>query len=461
MSRLVRLAILCQWWLVLWAPGSAQTADGPALYQLHCAPCHGESGRGNGPAGRFLQPPPRDLVFGRHRFVSTANGVASDADLTRVLTEGLPGTAMLPFPHLSPEARQALVAEVRAFQRQGWRERLAGEAADAEELEAWVRAETTPGLPVPVPPPPPDTVAARYRGRLTYRQACVTCHGVDGRGIFNPDQATDEGDPVRPRDLTAGVLKGGSDPEALFVRIRCGLPGSPMPSAPSETLSDAAVWDLVHYLGALIPRGRQGLADARPQVLRVPRRPGPPPRDWDDPRFDGLPVLDTALAPFHAETGAPEGLTVRAFHDGEHIALRVVYPDPVRHPTADSPLPDGLAVRLTRVTDPPILPIPGQPLPLDRALFTSTTFPERDAPIYKPPFANPDNVCRAPTGPERVGTARWSQGVWTVCMVVAPERAGEIRPGGRMVLSLAVFDGGHRRGPLPVAFTHWHALDLE
>lgn len=38
-----------------------QIARGAALYQTHCASCHGAQGRGDGPAATSLSPPPADL----------------------------------------------------------------------------------------------------------------------------------------------------------------------------------------------------------------------------------------------------------------------------------------------------------------------------------------------------------------------------------------------------------------
>ena len=89
------------------APATTLAIDGPARYRQHCAACHGDQGDGNGLAARFLYPKPRNFRDGRFRLVTTSNSVPSDDDLDRVLTRGLPGSAMFPFGHLTQEERQA------------------------------------------------------------------------------------------------------------------------------------------------------------------------------------------------------------------------------------------------------------------------------------------------------------------------------------------------------------------
>ncbi|MBI1853267.1 MAG: c-type cytochrome [Planctomycetes bacterium] len=57
-------------------------ANGEHLYRVHCAPCHGEKGRGDGPAADYLKPKPKDHT--------DSIGMASrtDADLFLVIAKG-------------------------------------------------------------------------------------------------------------------------------------------------------------------------------------------------------------------------------------------------------------------------------------------------------------------------------------------------------------------------------------
>jgi len=82
-------------------------AGGARIYAARCAMCHGTAGRGDGPAGAGLHPPPADLTF--------LTGVAPvvPLDYYRRLTYGVPGTAMAAFgPLLSREERWDAVAYV-------------------------------------------------------------------------------------------------------------------------------------------------------------------------------------------------------------------------------------------------------------------------------------------------------------------------------------------------------------
>src|SRR5438552_1849550 len=66
------------------APAAGDAAAGKELYTALCARCHGESGRGDGPAGALLETKPRD-------FTDCARMQAiSDQELVAVIREGGP-----------------------------------------------------------------------------------------------------------------------------------------------------------------------------------------------------------------------------------------------------------------------------------------------------------------------------------------------------------------------------------
>lgn len=76
-------------------------AAGRRIYEARCAGCHGLSGRGDGPLGRGLEPPPAALAAGR--------GSASPLEFFRKINVGVAGTAMPAFAsELEPQDRWAV-----------------------------------------------------------------------------------------------------------------------------------------------------------------------------------------------------------------------------------------------------------------------------------------------------------------------------------------------------------------
>src|SRR5690606_6298502 len=68
---------------------------GEAVFLRTCAPCHGETGDGRGPAARGLWPPPRDLTEARFKYAGVAEReLPTDEALARTIRDGLAGTAM-------------------------------------------------------------------------------------------------------------------------------------------------------------------------------------------------------------------------------------------------------------------------------------------------------------------------------------------------------------------------------
>ncbi|MEQ1665132.1 MAG: cytochrome c [Bdellovibrionales bacterium] len=92
-----------------WIENNAVVAHGLKIYKTNCAICHGDEGKGNGPAGLSLQPPPRNFVEGKWK-----KGGQS-AELFATISEGLPGTSMAGFKHLPKADRWALVLFIRSI----------------------------------------------------------------------------------------------------------------------------------------------------------------------------------------------------------------------------------------------------------------------------------------------------------------------------------------------------------
>lgn len=87
---------------------------GEEVYEANCIACHGETGKGDGPAAGVLKPPPRDHTDRAYMDTLT------DEDLKKVIVMGgaIKGRPLMPsHPQLRGEQLDALVAYVRSLSR--------------------------------------------------------------------------------------------------------------------------------------------------------------------------------------------------------------------------------------------------------------------------------------------------------------------------------------------------------
>jgi mono/diheme cytochrome c family protein len=216
---------------------SAQTPaqHGKTVYDAHCVECHGDSGRGDGPAAAFLRPRPRDLTSGRFKIRSTETGnVPTDDDLTRSVRQGLYGTSMPPWDRVLSDTDIHDVVE--------YLKTLAPQFVSASPKAI----DSTPNTPSS-----PDSIA---RGQNVYTKLqCGKCHGDDGRGA-GAVTTTFEDDwrqPIVAADLTEPwTFRGGATSRDVYLRFRAGMTGTPMPSF-AESATDADMWDLANYVLSL------------------------------------------------------------------------------------------------------------------------------------------------------------------------------------------------------------------
>jgi mono/diheme cytochrome c family protein len=441
-------------------PADPLSLPGYKAYVKHCAPCHGDRGRGNGVAARFLDPTPRDFVQEPFRLVSSGNGAPSSKDIFETIATGIGGTAMIPFAPLGEENLWPIVEVVEAFRLDGVRRRFEEAGFDKDAVAAEV-AKAKPVLADDEAPETPETYESAARGLVRYRALCASCHGVDGRGVM-PESAPAGQKPARPRDLAHGVLRQIPTSRNLFDRIRRGMPGTAMPATSPRTLDAPAAWDLVHYLRALIPAAAQPIASAVPRTVVAKRLEGAVPDSPDDPRFAEAPSIWIGFAPFREREPGPPGALVQALAGDRVLAFRFVIPDPtidVPSATSDVP-PDGIAVRVTSSPNAPVLPFPGQMPRLDRALFVTGPLGDGrlppDSPL--PRFENPEGVCRMVQAPDRAGAGVHREGSWHVVLAARTDISGSPFGSEPLFVSFAPFDGSLHRGPMPVALSSWHRV---
>jgi mono/diheme cytochrome c family protein len=265
--------------------GTADPPDGARLFAHHCAHCHGANADGNGTTP--LSPKARYIGGEGFKFTNTLSGaqkprddaqtlggVPTDDQLIELLRRGVTGSPMPSFAQLPAEELRAIVEYVRlqfvtpervldrfktveknkvTKSGEEW-----SEASDwsAEKQKVYLepaRAEVFASTPIPVPTPfPPPTDGYQARGRKIFETAgCVGCHGPNGKGTIDPNRRNDNGTQAYPRDLTAGVYKGGSDFDHLYRRIYLGIPGTPMKAHKDVIKNEQDLFDLIHYVRSL------------------------------------------------------------------------------------------------------------------------------------------------------------------------------------------------------------------
>ncbi len=109
-----------------WEFSEGLATHGRQIYKNNCAVCHGNDGAGDGPAGKALVPPPRDLVEGKW----TVGG--DRVSLFTSISKGVEGTSMAAFGHLSKTDRWAIVHFIHSITQN----KVSDNAADVEAFAA-------------------------------------------------------------------------------------------------------------------------------------------------------------------------------------------------------------------------------------------------------------------------------------------------------------------------------------
>ena len=253
-------------------------AAGSQLYKKHCLQCHGLTGDGRGPTGQWVYPYPARFSPGSLQIRFEPGSAArkpTRADLHRVTAAGIERTSMPSFAMLSEEDRERMVSytihlgvrgevELRLMRgilshNDDLDDDLAAEMRSSLKivLRQWVNADGETIAPSSIPTPDDPNLriteshleSVRRGQKLFANQAvgCISCHvdyGRQSRYLYDAWGGT-----ARSTDLTEGAYHGGKQPIDLYQRIKGGIGPSGMPAATS--LTEAEVWDLVHFILAL------------------------------------------------------------------------------------------------------------------------------------------------------------------------------------------------------------------
>ncbi|MCS5632737.1 MAG: cytochrome c, partial [Pirellulaceae bacterium] len=245
--------------------GSTAEFERSKEYRQYCGACHGNTGDGQGEAGRYLYPKPRDLLNGKMRLATSSNMIASADDIKLVLLNGIPNTSMQSWKQLSAGLIDRLVAEVQQMQILGARQRVSAVLKEdgllvdgdgnlsSEGQQAVIDYTTQQTVPTQrwvAPPILRSSASVLEDGRELYlKQNCHKCHGDQGEGSFGVDLVDDKGFPTFARDLIRDPYKAGSEFDTIARVIRLGMPGTVMPS--SGALSDDELGKITVYVQSL------------------------------------------------------------------------------------------------------------------------------------------------------------------------------------------------------------------
>lgn len=428
----------------------AQAGDanaGKAVYQLKCVGCHGEKGDGKGPAAELLVPQPRDFTSGIYKIRTTAGKAPSDQDLFKVITDGMPGTSMPSWAVLPDRDRWNLVAYIKAF------------AADKFK-EAPKKLE----LPKEVA----SSAESIKRGKEMFEAIeCNKCHGTDGRadGPSRAELKDEWGHPIAPANLTKRWnFRGGAARTDIAMRLGAGVLGTPMPTFIDSVEKPEDIWHLTNYILSLGPDSPHYATLVTVTAVSDAIPDDPNADFWKKLTPNNIPLMGQVIVDPRNFNPSIDLVSVRAVYNDKEIAFHLTWDDPTQ--STDDPAKKLFADAIS-------LQFPPQPSSgTERPYFLMGD--ASDA-VYLLRWDNGKGVTESTAnGPAKIaaipgaeagGKAVYANGQYRLVMrrplVSKDATRPTFSPAAFMPVAFQAWDGGAGESGTRMSLTSWYYLRLE
>jgi DMSO reductase family type II enzyme heme b subunit len=300
------------------AVGTGDASRGQAVYDKRCSQCHGDEADGKGPGALFMLPRPRAFKENSSYKFRSTQGLPSDSDLFRVISEGIPGTSMPGFDVLPEQERWDLVAYIKS---------LSSDFEDPESLEEAVPYEELVNAKAPE-----LQEGWVEQGKAIYEeQQCWQCHGKSGLGngeswsglYFRKD--TEFQKQVFPANLAnPESFRNGSSAEDIFRTLTTGV--NPMPSY-RDLLSVEQRWQLAYYVRSIGPAAKEQ-RDETIVAIRVETLPeGADDESWADAPVARFQTISNVIEPPRLFWQSVEYVNAQAMYNEDSVVLRIQWDD--------------------------------------------------------------------------------------------------------------------------------------
>jgi len=283
---------------------------GKANYFKYCVHCHGNEGKGDGRASKYINPQPRELSQGIFKFHSTKNNALPlDEDIVRTIKLGVSGTAMPAWGGiLSDEVIDSLVAYIKTFSYRF--------GMELPKRKIIIGVE-----------PPFDDLSIEHGKKIYKELHCGKCHGESGEkeGELSKLLKSFQGAKWFVYDLSrTSYYKGGSSGDEIYRTLTTGLDGSPMNAY--DYISDFERWNLVHYLQSL-HHAKRKRTFSNTRKIKSKFIDNPITIDLDESFWEKALETRINIWPLRARKNPFKELLIRSVYSKEKIGIKLKWKD--------------------------------------------------------------------------------------------------------------------------------------